>query len=235
MQDKPSSVPELDPERRQALVLGDGPRITPLSTSELSAEALNVLAGMIALSSAIEPRNPEELERLKAAHASGSALRSDELEAQVSPIVRTMLRHTGLFAIQLEISRQLIAHGALPARDRELVILRIGWLCGAPYEWGEHVHIGKTSGLRAEEIERITQGSQAPGWSEHERALLRAAEELHTRALISDETWATLAATYDERQLIELPIVIGQYQTVAYYQNSLRLSLTGGNRGLAAR
>jgi hypothetical protein len=48
-------------------------------------------------------------------------------------------------------------------------------------------------------------------------------------------TWGTLAKRLDERQLIELPIIVGQYQTVAYYQNSLRLRLHTGNRGLRAR
>jgi hypothetical protein len=52
---------------------------------------------------------------------------------------------------------------------------------------------------------------------------------------ISDATWGMLARRLDERQLIELPIVVGQYQTVAYYQNSLRLRLHTGNLGLKAR
>lgn len=34
---------------------------------------------------------------------------------------------------------------------------------------------------------------------------------------------------------IELPVVVGQYQTVAYYQNSLKLRLHDGNPGLLAR
>ena len=64
---------------------------------------------------------------------------------------------------------------------------------------------------------------------------MRATEELYEDAMISDATWATLAKRLDERQLIELPIVIGQYQAVAYYQNSLRLRLHDGNLGLKAR
>ena len=69
----------------------------------------------------------------------------------------------------------------------------------------------------------------------HAQAILRAAEELFADAMISDETWATLSKRLDDRQLIELPILIGQYQAVAYYQNSLRLRLHNGNLGLKAR
>jgi alkylhydroperoxidase family enzyme len=53
--------------------------------------------------------------------------------------------------------------------------------------------------------------------------------------MISDATWGALAQHLDEQQLIELPVVIGQYQAVAYYQNSLRLRLHSGNAGLSAR
>ena len=53
--------------------------------------------------------------------------------------------------------------------------------------------------------------------------------------MIGDVTWKTLAERYDERQLIELPVLIGQYQLVAFYQNSLRLRLHAGNDGLLAR
>jgi alkylhydroperoxidase family enzyme len=124
---------------------------------------------------------------------------------------------------------------ALPGRDREVAVLRIGWLCRAPYEWGEHVLIAKKLGVTSAEIEAITIGSTAPGWSVHDRAILRAVEELYADAMISDATWATLAERYDERQLIELPVLIGQYQAVAYYQNSLRLRLHHNNPGLTAR
>ena len=53
--------------------------------------------------------------------------------------------------------------------------------------------------------------------------------------MIGDETWATLAETYDEKQLVELILLVGQYQTVAYYQNSLRFRLRDGNSGLSER
>ena len=146
-----------------------------------------------------------------------------------------MLRHPSLFSRQADVGIQLLAHGTLAARDRELAILRVAWLCQAPYEWGEHVLIAKKLALTSADIERVTQGSEAPGWSEHEQAIVRATEELYENAMISDATWATLSKRLDERQLIELPVLVGQYQSVAYYQNSLRLRLHDGNLGLKAR
>jgi alkylhydroperoxidase family enzyme len=108
-------------------------------------------------------------------------------------------------------------------------------LCQAPYEWGEHVLVGKRFGLTSDDIQHAIDGPDATGMDEHESAILRAVDELHSDAMISDATWNTLAKRLDERQLIELPIIVGQYQSVAYYQNSLRLRLHTGNLGLKAR
>lgn len=137
-----------------------------------------------------------------------------------------------LTALALQIQSQT---GQLPPRDRQMAILRTAWLMQAPYEWGQHVSVSKSVGISSEEIERITQGSDAPGWTEHEKALLCAAEELRENAMVSDATWNLLAATLNEHQLFELLVLIGQFTATAYYQNSLRLRLEKGNIGLTAR
>jgi alkylhydroperoxidase family enzyme len=226
----------VDIEARQAQVLGDGPRIEPLKLDELTDELSAMLMRMIEINSVLDSRDVEMLTDLMTPEAA-PASQADLLAmlANLPEIVRTMVRHPALFARQTDLGIQLLGQGVLAGRDRELAILRIAWLCQAPYEWGEHVLIAKKVGITSAEIERITVGSGNPDWGEHERALLRAAEELHKDAMISDSTWAILAARLNEPQLIELPILIGQYQAVAYYQNSLRLRLHDGNLGLKAR
>ena len=78
-------------------------------------------------------------------------------------------------------------------------------------------------------------GPDAPGWTDHERALLAAVGELHGNAMISDATWDKLAETLSHAQMLEVPVLVGQYQATAYMQNSMRLPLRPGNPGLAAR
>jgi 4-carboxymuconolactone decarboxylase len=201
--------PAFDMHAREALILGKPPRIPPLKPSELTKEASESAAAL---------------------RRAASAPPSDE----VTEFTATMLRHPELYRRHTELAFQLYG-GTLTPRDRELAILRTGWLCKAPYEWGEHVKIGKRVGLTPEEIERATRGSTAAGWSEHDRTIIRATEELLDDAMISDETWAVLARTLNEKQLIELPLVIGQYQGLAYLQNALRLRLIPGNPGLSSR
>ena len=71
--------------------------------------------------------------------------------------------------------------------------------------------------------------------SDNDRAIVRAMEELHYDSMITDKTWSDLEAFYDDRKLIELVMLAGQYKAVAYYQNALRLPLPDQNAGLAAR
>jgi alkylhydroperoxidase family enzyme len=135
-------------------------------------------------------------------------------------IFTTLVRHPGLFRKWVPFGGKLLA-GKLPPRDRELLILRTGYRCGSEYEWGQHVLIGSAAGVAEDEIPRIQEGPEAAGWSEHDATLLHAADELHDDSCISDTTWAALAAHYDEKQLIEIPMVVGHYHLVAYTLRSL--------------
>lgn len=146
-----------------------------------------------------------------------------------------MLRHPELNEAQTQMGIMLAAKGTLSPRERELAVLRIGWLAGAPYEWGEHVKIAKRYGARSEEIERVIAGSAAPGWSEHDGAILRGVEELIGDFAIAGETWDILARYWNEAQMLEFPAMVGQYVAIAFIQNSIRARLAPENTGLALR
>ncbi|MGB8363789.1 MAG: carboxymuconolactone decarboxylase family protein [Rhizomicrobium sp.] len=217
-ENSPAAEPRNKLERiraREALILGRPPRIPPLdrqSNAEFIVESAHRLRqGVLG----DVPKLPIE---------------------QVPEIVVTMLHYPELWEAISALSIVFMGKGCkLPPRIRQLAILRVLWLCGAPYAWGEHVSHGKKAGLTSEEIERVTEGSSAPGWNAFESAVLRAAEELHADAMIYDATWAVLAEQLDENQLFELTVAIGQMTNVAYFQNALRLRLSAGNTGLTAR
>ena len=147
-----------------------------------------------------------------------------------SNIFATLVRHPGLFRKWMPFGGKLLA-GRLPARERELLILRTGWRCRCEYEWGQHTLVAAASGLTAEEIERVKAGPGAAGWDPFDATLLRAADELHDDQAISSTTWANLASRYDERQLIEVPMVVGQYHLVAFTLNSLGVQREEGVPG----
>ena len=148
-----------------------------------------------------------------------------------SNIFATLIRHPGLFRHWLPFGGKLLA-GKIPPRERELLILRTGWHCRSSYEWGQHVLIARQSGLSEEEIARVPEGPDAAGWSAFDAALLRAADELHAGARIGDDTWAALAERYDQRQLVEVPMLVGHYHMVAFTLNSLGVERETGVPGL---
>ena len=69
---------------------------------------------------------------------------------------------------------------SLTPREREILILRVGRLCGAEYEWTQHVPFAERAGLSAAEIRGIVSGATDPIWTdESDRNLIRAANQLH--------------------------------------------------------
>lgn len=147
-------------------------------------------------------------------------------------IFGTLARHPKLLKRWLVFGNHVLAKSTLSARDRELLILRTGWRCHSPYEWGQHVVIGRAAGITDEEIERIATGPDAAGWNEAEVALLRAADELHDDQMISDATFATLASHYDDQQLLDIVFTTGQYHLVSMALNTFRVERDDGVTGV---
>jgi alkylhydroperoxidase family enzyme len=143
-------------------------------------------------------------------------------------IFPTFAQHPDLFRAWLPFGGFLLTAGRLSGRDRELLILRTAVNCRSSYEWGQHVRISLDGGIEREAVDRVLEGPDAGGWSPHEAALLRAADELHADSRISDATWEALAETYDNQQLIETAMVVGHYHMVAFALNSLGVELDEG-------
>jgi alkylhydroperoxidase family enzyme len=151
--------------------------------------------------------------------------------ARVLNIFATLAHHPKLLKRWLVFGNHVLAKSTLPPRERELVILRVGWLCRAEYEWGQHAAIGRAAGLTDPEIQRITAGPDAPGWNALDAALLRAVDELHADSRIGDATWRALSAQLSTRQLIDLLFAVGQYRLVSMALNSLGVELDPGVEG----
>jgi 4-carboxymuconolactone decarboxylase len=147
-------------------------------------------------------------------------------------IFATLAHHPKLMKRWMVFGNHVLAKSTLPARERELLILRTGWNCRAPYEWGQHVAIGRAAGISDEEIERIAAGPDAPGWDPFDATLLRAADELHGDDMIGDATYAALAARYDAQQLLDVVFTVGQYHLVSMALNTLRVQRDDGVTGV---
>ena len=152
-------------------------------------------------------------------------------DGQVYNIFATLARHPKLMKRWMVFASHILGKSTLPARDREIVILRAGWLCQAEYEWGHHVAIARNAGMSQAEIDRIKEGPDAPGWDRQESDLLKAVDELHTDINISDATWKSLASRYSTEQMMDLIFTAGQYHLVSMVLNSLGVHLEKGFEG----
>lgn len=175
-----------------------GPRIAPLKDEELDAGQKEILAPMAQ-------------------------------RGRVLNIFRTLVREPdGMRGFMAWGNYILSRRNGLAPREREIVILRIGFLCRAGYEWTQHVPIGKRAGLSDDEIARIKKGTDAPGWSESDAALIRAGDELHRDHFISDTTWAALGKHFSDKQRMDVVFTAGQYTQVSMILNTFGVQLDEG-------
>jgi AhpD family alkylhydroperoxidase len=138
-------------------------------------------------------------------------------------IFTTLGRHPGLMRGWLRFASKLMPGGKLPRADTELVILRVAHNTGCEYERRHHEHMAPSTGLSSDAVARIADGPDAQGWTPRQAALLRAADGLHADGVIGDGLWAQLAEHLDERELIELLMLVGHYEMLAMTLNSLRV------------
>lgn len=148
-----------------------------------------------------------------------------ELLATVGPFAEnnlftTMVHHPRLFKRWVPFGTAML-YARLPARDKELLILRTSHRCGSAYEWEQHQAVAADAGITEAEIEQVLRGAEDGGWSPFDAALVRAVDEMLDDHVISDRTWATLAERYDERLLIEIPMIVGHYLALGMTLNSL--------------
>lgn len=116
----------------------------------------------------------------------------------------------------------------LPAREREIVILRVGYLCRSGYEFTQHTRIGLQSGLTEAEIAAIKTGAEAPGWSPADQALIRCADELVGDHFVTDATWGQLTTHFTQKQAMDAVFTAGQYTQVSMFLNTFGVQLDEG-------
>ena len=154
-------------------------------------------------------------------------------DGHVYNIFTTLARHPQLLKRWLVFGGHVLSKSTLPAREREIAILRMGWLCRAEYEFGHHVAIGKQVGLNDNDIKRIKEGPDAAGLDPFEATLIRAVDELHANTFIGDATWTALAERYTTEQLLDLLFAAGQYKLVSMVLNSVGVQLEEGFEGFS--
>ncbi|MDQ6919571.1 MAG: carboxymuconolactone decarboxylase family protein [Candidatus Dormibacteraeota bacterium] len=152
------------------------------------------------------------------------------LDGRPLNIFTTLAHHPLLLKRFIALGGVFTTLNQLPARERELVILRTAWRTGSAYEFGQHTRIGLASGLSEDEIGRVARDG-AEGWEPADGALLNAVDELQAADRVGDDTWAELSGRYTEAELLELLALIGFYRMTAGILNSAGVESEAGVMG----
>jgi 4-carboxymuconolactone decarboxylase len=182
---------------------------------------------MTATTTRIEPLPADD------ATAQKSTVGSDRNSGRPLNIFLTLAKNPPLFDVFTRFGSHLLFKGEVPAREREIVILRVGWRSQSEYEFGQHTVIGKQAGLTDDEITRLAR-SDLDGWNDDDAALVGLADDLCAHNVVSDDIWAAVSKRWSESQLLELLMLAGYYRLVSGVLNSAGVALEPATPGWPA-
>jgi alkylhydroperoxidase family enzyme len=144
---------------------------------------------------------------------------------QVLNLYKTVAHAPALFTDFFRLGNRILFQGLLPARLRELAILRVGDLAQAPYEFTKHREIGLNCGVRVEQIEALPRWERAPEFDEQERAVLRYTDEVTRGYRASGAAFAALKRSLSDAQIVELTVTIGFYGMICRVLEALQVDI----------
>lgn len=163
---------------------------------------------------------------------------TDEMREMFAPTIKTfgrvfnifttLGRHPKLLKRWMVFANHCLLKSSLVPRDRELVILRAGWQSHSAYEWAQHNRIGLEAGLSQEEVDRVKEGGNAAGWSDSEKALLLAVDELLETKTLNDASWKSLTSHFSDEQVLDIIFTAGNYATLAMALNACGVEVDDG-------
>lgn len=142
-------------------------------------------------------------------------------------IFTTLVRNPKVFSAYERFAGRLLYRSGLPDDVRETLILRTAFRCQSVYEWVHHVEIGRRIGL-SDDVIAVLDADEPTGLDPRTAVLVAAADQLVRGQDLDDDTWAGLRAIFDEKQVIEVCLLVGNYVMTAGVLKALRVSVEDG-------
>ena len=140
--------------------------------------------------------------------------------ADRNPPLLTFAHHPTLGDVFSQFNIHLLTTNTMPVKQRQIAIMRTAWVCKATYMWSSHLNTSMSVGLDPEMYEPIKVGADDPYFTDFERVVIRATEELIDDRRIGDENWAALMAEWDDRQMLDFIFTVGCYVLTAGFMRS---------------
>jgi AhpD family alkylhydroperoxidase len=143
----------------------------------------------------------------------GSVLHLYQMLLHSAPVAAGWLRY--LTAIRHECS--------LPGDLRELLIMRVAVLNGAPYEAEQHAPIALREGVSQAKLDALAEWERSDLFDARERAVLAYTDASTKQIQIPESVFAAVRAEFDNKVLIELTATIGAYNMVSRFLEALQV------------
>jgi alkylhydroperoxidase family enzyme len=140
--------------------------------------------------------------------------------ADKNPVLLTFAHHPQLADVFSQLNIHLLTTSTLPVKQRQIAIMRLAWVCKAVFMWSSHLNTSVACGLDPEMFDPIKVGAADPYFTEFERSVIRATEELIDDRQISDASWQALMREWTNQQMLDFLFTVGAYMTVAYVMRS---------------
>jgi len=179
----------------------------------------------------LEPAEmPDDARAMFDAWAAGPFQGSDR-----NPVLQTFAHHPRLAAVFSPFNIHLLSTTTLPLRERQIAIMRTAWLCEARYMWSSHLRTSLRRGIEPELFDPIKAGADDPYFTDFERRVVLATDELVATRVLGDENWAALREHWNEQQMLDFLFTVGTYVMVAGVMRSVGMAREPELLELAAR
>jgi AhpD family alkylhydroperoxidase len=111
----------------------------------------------------------------------------------------------------------------LPGRLRELVIMRVAILNGAPYEADQHRPLAMQEGVSPAQLDALAQWQDSDLFSAEQRAVLQLTDAMTRQVQVADAAMAAVREHLDDRQVVELVGTIAAYNMVSRFLEALQI------------
>lgn len=152
-----------------------------------------------------------------------------------NPPLMTFAHHPHLADVFSQFNIHLLTTNTLPVKQRQIAIMRTAWVTKATYMWSSHLNTSRLAGLSDDMYAPIQNGADDPYFTPFESAVVRATDELVFDHEVSDASWQTLMAEWDNRQMLDFLFTVGGYVLSAGVMRSARIQRQPDLLALAER
>ena len=143
----------------------------------------------------------------------------------VPSLYRALAHSPGLLREFVSMTAAIRSETVLDPKFRELAILGVALVTGAPTQWLAHLPLARAAGLTEEQIDGLVVWRRYPAFSAEERAVLAFAESVTREVGASREAWEGVRAFLSERECVELTLTVGFYNMVSRFLETVELDV----------